>query len=448
MQRTPLTEIDDQGDELKNLVSDILTEAKKQGATAAEVAASDDRGFSVVVRQRELETVEFNRDRGFGITVYQGNRKGTASTSDSSADAIRSTVRAAVNIARFTQEDACNGLADPARLAVDFPDLDLYHPWDVGPDELREIAYETETASLDYDPRIVNSEGAQASTQCSMRVYGNSHGFIAGAAATRHNSTCVVIARDEGGMQRDYWYTVSRDAADLEAQVAVGEEAARRALARLGPRSIATGTYPVLFNPQMAAGLIGHLVGAISGGSLYRRASYLVDSLGKRVIASDISLTEHPHLSKALGSANFDAEGVATSGKAFVANGTLESYILGSYSARRLGLETTGNSGGVFNLFVDSEKTTPEELMESMGTGLIVTDLMGQGVNLVSGDYSRGAAGIWVEDGKPAYPVEEVTIASNLNDMLLGIIGVGDDLDYRGNIRTGSLLVNAMTVAA
>jgi PmbA protein len=448
MQRTPLTEIDNQEHELKALVSDILTEAEKQGATAAEVAVSDDRGFSVVVRQRELETVEFNRDRGFGITVYRGNRKGTASTSDSSADAIRSTVRAAINIARFTQEDTCNGLADPARMAVDFPDLDLYHPWDVGPDELREIAFETETASLDYDPRIVNSEGAQASTQCSMRVYGNSHGFIAGTAATRHNSTCVVIAQDDGGMQRDHWYTISRDAEDLEAPVAVGEESARRALARLGPRPVATGTYPVLFNAQLAAGLIGHLVGAISGGSLFRRASYLVDSLGKSVIASGISLTEHPHLSKALGSANFDTEGVATSEKAFVANGTLESYILGSYSARRLGLESTGNSGGVFNLSVDSDTTTPEALMESMGTGLVVTDLMGQGVNLVSGDYSRGAAGIWVENGKPVYPVEEVTIASNLNDMLLGIIGFGDDLDYRGNIRTGSLLVNAMTVAA
>ncbi len=442
------TDASDQEREIADLVGEILDEARRQGASAAEVGVSDDRGLSVSVRQRELETVEFNRDRGFGITVYAGARKGSASTSDASPEAVRSTVRAALAIARHTEEDACNGLAEPERMATRWPALDLYHPWEVDADTLRDLALEMEAAALDHDPRIVNSDGAQLSTQRSCRVYGNSHGFIGTVRTTRHGGTCMMIARDENGMQRDYSYSVARDADDLESHVSVGRQAAERTVARLGSRPITTGTWPILFNPRMAAGLVGHLIGAISGGSLYRRASYLLDALGRNVAADFLTLAEHPHLPKALGSAGFDGDGVATAGKAFVEDGRLASYVLDTYAARRLGRETTGNAGGVFNLSVECDKVPQEALLEEMGTGLVVTELMGQGVNLVSGDYSRGAAGVWVENGRPAFPVDEITIASNLDTMYHGIVGVGDDVDLRGNIRTGSILVRSMTVAA
>ena len=410
---------------------------------------SGDVGLSVVVRNRELETVEFNNDRGFGITVYAGSRKGSASTSDSSDGAIVDTVRAALNIARYTEEDPCSGLAEAELMARDLPDLDLYYPWKIDVEHAQAIALESEAVALDFDPRIVNSEGAQVTSQRSYRVYGNSHGFLEGVAATRHSTSCVVIAQDGNGMQRDYWYTVARDPSELESHVEIGKTAAERTLARLGSRPIATGTFPVLFNPQMATGLIGHLIGAISGGSLYRKASYLLDSLGKTVIAPTITLAERPHIAKALGSAGFDGEGVATRAKGFVENGVVSSYVLGSYSARRLGMQTTANAGGVFNLEVAcDDRATPEELMQQMGTGLVVNELMGQGINLVTGDYSRGAGGVWVENGKPVHPVSEATIAGNLNDIFSGIVGVGDDVDRRGNVHCGSLLVKAMTVAA
>ena len=435
--------------ELTDLVSSILDEARAQGAAAAEVSVSEDEGLTVSVRQRDLETVEFNRDRGFGITVYSGACKGSASTSDASPEAVRATVRAALGIARHTGEDACNGLAEPERMATEWPELDLYHPWRVDPDDLRELALEMEAAALDHDARIVNSEGAQMSTQRTCRVYGNSHGFLGAMRGTRHGGTCVMIARDEQGMQRDYWYSVARDAEDLEDHVSVGEEAARRTVARLGTQPITTGAWPVLFRPRVAAGLVGHLIGAISGGAQYRRASYLLDALGKEVACPSLTLAEQPHLPKALGSAGFDGDGVATAAKAFVNEGRLTSYVLDTYAARRLGRETTGNAGGVFNLGVEyPHRETPEALMEQMGTGLVVTELMGQGVNVVSGDYSRGAAGFWVEGGQPAFPVDQITIASQLDAMFKGIVGVGDDIDLRGNIRTGSILVDAMTVAA
>lgn len=433
---------------LTGLVEDILHQARKAGATAAEASVSEDEGLSVTVRQRELETVEFNRDRGFGITVYDGARKGTASTSDATPEAIRTTVQAALDIARHTQEDACNGLADAHRMAKGWPSLDLCHPWGLDADALRDIALETEAAALDVDARIVNSEGAQASTQTTCHVYGNSHGFVGATRATRHGASCSVIAEDGDGMESDYWYSIARDPQDLESHAEVGRRSARRALAHLGKRPIKTGTWPVLFDPLPASGLIRHLIGAISGSALYRRASYLVDSLGKDVAAGAITLAEHPHLPKGLYSAGFDGEGVATTAKTFVENGRLASYVLGSYSARRLGLATTGNAGGVFNLAVECDKTPRSALIEALGTGLIVTDLMGQGVNLVSGDYSRGAAGIWVEGGKPAFPVGDITIASNLNDMYLGILGVGDDVDFRGGVHTGAILVREMTIAA
>ena len=434
--------------DLKGLVGDILDEARRQGATAAEVSVGDDEGLTVLVRQRDVETIEFSQDRGFGITVYVGARKGTATTSDSRPDAVRTTVRAALGIARHTEEDDCNGLADPERMARHVPDLDLHHPWAADADALRDLALETEAAALDYDRRIVNSEGAEVSTQRACRVYGNSHGFIGAVTGTRHAVHCAVVAHEDSGMERDYWFSIARDPADLEDHAGVGREAARRTLARLGTRPIKTGNWPVLFNPRMAAGLIGHLVGAISGAALYRRASYLTDSLGKQVAAKGITLAEYPHLPKALGSAAFDGDGVATDSKAFVQAGRLERYVLGSYSARRLGLATTGNAGGVFNLALETDTASPAALMREMGTGLVVTELMGQGVDIVSGHYSRAAAGIWIEDGEPAYPVEKVTIASTLNDMFHGIVAAGDDVDRRGNVHTGSILVGSMTVAS
>jgi PmbA protein len=432
---------------LKERVEEILTEAKRQGASAAEVSVSEDVGLSVTVRMRELETVEFNHDRGFGITVYVGQRKGSASTSDSSQAAIRETVAAAVNIARHTQPDPCAGLADPERMATDLKDLDLYHPWALDAPAAEALARECEAAGLGFDDRIRNSDGASVSTLRSARVYGNTHGFVGGYVGSRHSLSCVLIAADDAGMQRDYWYSTSRDADRLEAAAALGAEAGRRTVARLSPRRIRTGTFPVAFSPQMAGGLAGHLLGAISGGALYRRASFLLDSLGEEVAASHLCLAEDPHLVGGLGSAAFDGEGVATTAKAFIDRGVVASYILSSYSGRKLSLATTGNAGGVFNLTVSGRTLPTQDLLREMGTGLLVTDLMGQGVNMVTGDYSRGAAGFWVEGGEIAYPVDEVTIASNLKDMFRGIVCVGDDLDTRGNIRSPTVLIERMTLA-
>ena len=434
-------------DRLKGLVGDILAEAKKQGADAAEVSVSEDVGLGVTVRMRDLESVEFNHDRGFGITVYFGQRKGSASTSDSSADAIRETVRAAANIARHTQEDPCAGLADADRMATDLKDLDLYHPWPVDADAARDLALECEAAGLDHDPRIRNSDGASVSTQQSCRVYGNSHGFVGSYIGSRHSLSCVLIATDDAGMQRDYWYTTSRLPEKLESAPAVGQEAARRTVARLSPRKVRTGSFPVAFSAQTAGSLASHLLGAISGGALYRRASFLLDSLGETVAAEHLTLAEEPHLPGALGSTAFDGEGVATTAKAFIDQGVVASYLLSSYSGLKLGMPTTGNAGGVFNLTVSGRTLAIAELLKELGTGLLVTDLMGQGVNSVTGDYSRGAAGFWIEGGEIAYPVDEITIASNLKDMFKGVICVGDDLDTRGNVRSPTVLIDRMTLA-
>ena len=432
---------------LKSLVSDILAEAERQGASAAEVSVSEDIGLSVTVRKRELETVEFNQDRGFGITLYYGKRKGSASTSDSSRNAIEETVQAARNIARHTEEDPCSGLADAELMPDVLPELDLYHPWTVDAAAAEALALSCEAAGLDYDNRIVNSDGTQVSTQQSCRVYGNSHGFMGSYLGTRHSVSCMLIAEDAAGMQRDYWYTLARNPDQLEDVQAVGEEAARRATARLSPRKTATGSFPVVFSPQMASGLVGHLLAAISGGALYRKASFLLDSLGSEVASSHLSLKEEPHLSGRVGSAGFDGEGVATWDKAFISNGVVENYVLSSYSGRKLAMPTTGNAGGVFNLLLTGDTRPVAELYRSMGEGLLVTELMGQGVNSVTGDYSRGASGFWVEAGEITYPVDEITIASNLKGMYRDIQVLGDDVDERGNIRAPSMLIGAMTVA-
>jgi PmbA protein len=432
---------------LTELVADILGEARRQGASGAEVSATVETGLAVNVRMGALETVEFNQDRGFGITVYFGARKGSASTSDSSRAAIEETVRAAVNIARHTQEDPYNGLADADLMPQSLPDLDLFHPWALDPAAAEALAHTCERAGRDRDGRIVNSEGAQVSSQQACRVYGNSHGFIGAYLATRHGVSCSLIAADASGMQRDYWYTQARDPARLQDVEAVGREAAQRTVARLSPRKVATGHFPVLFAPNLAGGLVGALLGALSGGAQYRKASFLLDSLGQTVAAPQLALVEEPHLPNRIGSAAFDGDGVATARKAFVDAGVVHNYVLSAYSARRLGMCTTGNAGGVFNLQVRGDTRPVAELLRIMGRGLLVTELMGQGVNGVTGDYSRGAAGFWVEEGAIAYPVDEITIAGNLRDMLRDIVHVGDDPDERGNICAPSLLIGRMTVA-
>ncbi len=432
---------------LERLVADILDEARRQGATASEVSASVEAGLSVNVRMGALETVEFNQDRGFGITVYVGDRKGSASTSDSRPEAIAETVRAALNIARYTQPDRWNGLADAALMPKTLPDLDLYHPWDLDPARAEAFAAACEAAGRAADKRIINSEGAGVSSHRACRVYGNSNGFIGSVVATRHGLSCALIAEDAGGMQRDYWYTQSRDPAALDAPEAVGREAARRTLARLGPRQVATGRFPVLFVPNMAAGLIGSLLGALAGGAQYRKASFLLDSLGQQVASPMLSLIERPHLPGRIGSAAFDGDGVATAEKAFLQNGVVQHYVLSAYSARRLGLAPTGNADGVHNLHVLGEARPVPALLATMGQGLIVTELMGQGVNGVTGDYSRGAAGFWVENGEIAWPVDEITIAGNLRDMLNDIVALGDDPDTRGNLWSPSILIGSMMVA-
>lgn len=432
---------------LKDLAARILDEARRQGATGAEVAAGDSTGLVVAVRKGELETVEFTNDRGFGITVYIGARKGNASTTDAGPSAIRETVRAALNIARYTEEDPCNGLADEALMARELPDLDLHHPWDVDVPSATERALQTEAAGLAFDSRIVNTDGARVATGRGCHVYGNSHGFLEAGWGTRHSTSCALIAADDDGMKPEDWYTVSRDPTDLEDHVEVGREAARRAVGRLGCRPVETGSYPVLFAPPVAAGLISHLLSAISGRVLYRRESYLLDSLHKQVAAPGITLREEPHRPKGLASAAHDGDGVATRAKSFVEDGVVASYILDSYSARRLGMTTTGNAGGYFNLDLVADIRPVAELMREMDTGLLVTSLMGQGVNLVTGDYSRGAGGVWIAGGEPQHPVDEVTIAANLDDVFKGIVACGDDIDRRGNIQSGSLLVRQMTVA-
>jgi PmbA protein len=433
---------------LKQVVRDLLAEARRQGASAAEAGVSSDQGLAVTVRLGEVETVEHTRDNGLGVTVYLGRHKGSASTSDLSPQAIRETVRAACNIARFTSEDPYSGLADPDLMARDVPQLDLHHPWPIAAGEAVEHARACEDAARAYDARITNSEGATLETHQGVFVYGNSHDFLGGYPTSRHSLSCAVIGEDSaGGMQRDYWYTTARSAADLEAPEVVGRRAAERTVARLGARRLGTRQAPVLFRSEVAVGLLRSLVGAIRGPALYRRASFLLDALGKPVFPAFVRIHEDPLKPRGLGSSPFDDEGVATRPRDLVAGGTLRSYVLDSYAARRLGTQTTGNAGGVRNLTVEPGDLGLAGLLREMGNGLLVTELMGQGVNLVTGDYSRGAAGFWVEGGEIAFPVEEITIAGNLKDMFRQLVAVGSDIDCPGSFRTGSWLIEAMTIA-
>jgi len=432
---------------LQQQVEQIVAEAKRQGATACEVAVSLEQGLSTSVRQREVETVEFNRDQGFGITLYVGHRKGSASTSASGADAIRETVAAALAIAKHTSEDESSGLADAALMAKEQPDFDLFHPWNISPEEAIERALICEAAAFDADSRIKNADGTTLNVHQGCRVYGNSHGFIGGYASTRHSLSCVMIAEKDGQMQRDYWYDVNRQGELLMDATLIGKKAAERAASRLGARPVPTCEVPVLFSAELAGGLFGSFLGAISGGNLYRKSSFLEGAIGQRLFPEWMTIDERPHLMRAMGSSAFDGDGLATYAKPFVENGDLVSYILSTYSGRKLGLPSTANAGGVHNLFVSHGTEDQAALIRRMGRGLLVTELMGSGLNMVTGDYSRGAAGFWVENGEIQFPVQEVTIAGNMKDMFKQIVAVGSDLEMRSNIRTGSVLIEKMMVA-
>jgi PmbA protein len=432
---------------LQSLVAEVIGEAGKQGASAAEAGLSADHGLSVTVRLGEVETIEHHRSQGLGVTVYFGQRKGSASTTDLRLDALRETVVAACRIAQYAAEDEFAGLPDVELLAKEFPDLDLYHPWDLDVEGAVALARECESAARDFHPAITNSEGASVNTYQGLRVLGNSLGFLHGYASSRHSLSCSVIGQKGDSMQRDDWWTVARDAGDLESASQVGRKAAERAVRRLDARTLSTRQCPVLFAADVAGGLLGHFIAAIRGGNLYRKSSFLLDCLGKQVFPDFIHLHEEPHLPKALGSAPYDSDGVATYPHDLVADGILKSYVLSTYSARKLGLTTTGNAGGVHNLILDPGELDLSGLLKKMGRGLLVAELMGQGVNLVTGDYSRGSSGFWVENGEIQYPVEEITIAGNLRDMYRKILAVGNDVDLRGNTRTGSILLEEMTVA-
>jgi PmbA protein len=434
---------------LPDIARQALEEAQRLGASQCEADVSVSQGLSVNVRLREVDTVEYQRDRGLGVTVYFGQRKGSASTADLSAAAVRETVAKACAIARYTAEDPYAGLVDPEALARSIPDLDLDHPWELLPERAIELARECEAAGLAVDARVSNSEGAGVSSQRHTGIYGNSLGFLAGYSATSHSLSCSLIAQQGEDMQRDYWYSIARDAAELEAVATIGRTAGERALARLGARRLTTRKAPVAFSPDMARGLFRHFIGAISGTSQYRKASFLLNAAGEQVFPRFLSMHERPHLPKALASSPFDQEGAATHDRELVAQGVLDGYVLGSYSARRLGLKSTGNAGGIHNLLVSSADggLPPAAFLKRLGTGLLVTELMGQGVNGVTGDYSRGASGFWVEDGALAYPVHEITIAGNLKPMYRDIVALGNDVDVRGGIRSPSVLIGEMTIA-
>jgi PmbA protein len=434
-------------DRLRQLAAEVLDHARSLGASAAETEVSEGFGQNVTVRRGEVETIEYNRDKGVGVTVYIGKQRGHASTSDFSSQALRDTVQAAFSIAGFTAADDCAGLADPDLLARDVADLDLYHPWDLPVEQAIEQARACEAAALAVDPRITNSEGATVATQQSHFVYANTLGFSGGYPSSRHSLMCSVIAGEGDEMQRDDWYAMARAAEDLERVEEVGRKAGRRCVRRLGARKLETMEVPVLFEAPIASSLLGHFVGAVSGGSLYRKASFLLDSLGQAIFAPLVQIHDIPDLRRGLASSPFDDEGVATRRRGIVHDGVLQGYFLGSYSARKLGMRSTGNAGGNHNLVLDDTGEDFSALLRKMGRGLLVTELLGMGVNQVTGDYSRGAAGFWVENGELAYPVQEITIASNLKDMFRGILAVGSDVVARGSRQCGSILVDRMTVA-
>ncbi|MCZ6579889.1 MAG: metalloprotease PmbA [Gammaproteobacteria bacterium] len=431
----------------KNIVADTLKMAQASGASQAEAGLSVSQGLSVAARMRKLETIEHQQDNGLGISVYFGQHKGSASTSNLEPDAIRKTVEAACNIARYTSEDPCTGLADAELMAQEFNDLDLYHPWEISAEAAIELALECESAALDFDDRIINSEGASVDINAGVSVYGNTHGFLQSERKTRHSISCSVLGESDAGMQRDYWYEISRNPDHLTTARAVGLKAAERTVKRLDAQKLKTQQSPVLFVPEIARGLIGHFTAAIGGSAQYRKASFLLGKINTRIFPEFLQLVEYPFESQALGSANFDSEGVIVKQSDLVTDGVIQSYLLDSYAARKLGLQSTGHASGVHNLTLQSTGKSFDDCVKSMHRGLLVTELMGHGVNTVTGDYSRGAAGFWVEKGEVSFPVEEITIAANLKDMFAGIVEIGDDFDMRGSIRTGSIMLENMTIA-
>jgi PmbA protein len=438
-------------DRLHEIAAEVLASARKLGATDAAVDVSESSGLSVNVRKGSVETIEQTRDKGVGITVYIGKRRGHSSTSDFSSKALHDAVDAAYQIARYTGEDECAGLPDADTLATEFPDLDLFHPWDIGVDQAIALASRVEAAAFATSPLIRNSDGAWVGVSHGHFVAANSLGFRGGYPYSRHSVGCAPIASRGGAMQRDDWYTSSAVPARLADPEKLGRYAAERTLSRLGARSLPTRKVPVLFEAPLACGLVGHFVQAASGGALYRRASFLLDTLGRDVFAPHVDIVEDPHLPAELGSSAFDSEGVATRRRALVSGGRLNGYFLSTYSARKLGMQTTGNAGGSHNLVLSSRLTRQLDdlpaMLERLGTGLFVTELMGQGVNYVTGDYSRGASGFWVEGGKIRHPVEEITIAGNLQEMFRGIVAVGSDVIQRGTKRSGSILIDQMSIA-
>ncbi len=443
-------------DGLRNIAQDMLDYAKQRGASAASAEVSVGFGQSVTVRRGEVETIEYNRDKGLSVTVYLGQQRGNASTSDFAPQAVRDSVDAALSIARYTAKDDCSGLPDEDMLARDCPDMDLYHPWDLPVDAAIALAQQCEQAALDTDARISNSEGATVNLHEAQFITANSLGFIGGFPTSRHSLSCAVIGGEDDAMERDYWYTVARDAKELMDARQVGRIAAERTVRRLNARQLDTMQAPVLFEAPIASGLLGSFVGAVSGGSLYRKSSFLLDQMDQQIFAPHINITDVPDIRKGLASSPFDDEGVQTQRRVIVENGVLRGYFLGSYSARKLGLRTTGNAGGNHNLILKPSGGKSGELagelgfaglLKTMSRGLLVTELLGQGVNAVTGDYSRGAAGFWVEHGEIQYPVQEITIAGNLKDMFLNIVAIGNDVLVQGSRQCGSILVEGMTIA-
>ena len=451
----PIDPLINQLEQVKVRVAKVLELAKSLGADGAEVAMSRQQGLSVGTRLGEVENVEFTNDGALGITVYQQGRKGCASTADLSEKALTQAVEAAVNIAKYTSVDDCAGLADKALLAMQAQDLDLYHPKALSTEQAIEIAKECEQSALKSDKRITNSDGASLDCFSGFKVYGNSHGQLVGYPSSRHSLSCVVIAGSDDEMQRDYAYDVNRDFSLLDSGVSIGKKAASEVISRLNPQKLSTMKVPVLFRSDIANTIWGHLIAAISGGNLYRKSSFLLDAIGKDVFPDFLSIEERPHILKALASSAFDSEGVLTQDRDIITDGVLDTYLLTSYSARKLGLTTTGHAGGIHNWLVKdknissrgSKEADFDAMLKTLGTGLLVTELMGQGVNIVNGDYSRGAAGFWVENGEIVYPVSEITIAGNLDKMFKGIVAVGADVDKHGSINTGSILIDEIQIA-
>jgi PmbA protein len=433
--------------QLEDMVQHLITQAQKAGADSVAAGVSIDAGLSVTVRLGETETLEYNRDRSLGLTVYFDHRKGSASTADFSPDSLSATVQAACDIARYTSHDECAGLADAEHMATVIPDLDLYHPWNLDASQAIALATDCEDAARQVDARIENSEGGTVSSYVGMRVKANTHGFISGYRSSYHSISCAVIGKQGDEMQRDYWSFSARDPADLATAAETGRIAGERTVRRLGTQRLSTRQAPVVFAADIASSLFGHFISAVSGSSLYRKSTFLLDYLGKQVFPDHLHIHEQPLLKKGLGSAPYDSEGVATQARDFIKDGILQSYVLNSYSARKLGLTTTGNAGGVRNLSIDPGDKDLNQILRSMDTGLLVTELIGFGVNNITGDYSRGAAGYWVEGGEIQYPVDEITVAGNLKDMFMNIVEVGNDVDLRGNTRTGSVLIEEMTIA-